>query len=766
MNVRNRARFGRAVGAPALESEERQYVDVPAYDGGSQDVLKRREIVRDDAHHVTEYDYKASLYADYHNPWRVRESGPELSRVTGRQFLHAWPPYSAYLAAVVAAETTIVGADVPENRFAKSATFDLSTGFKTSETVYGVTTTYVPDSVGNVGTVTNGNGHTRTYTYEWGVPKTVATSEPAYGIARVINSDGTVHAETRTGRTTTFTYDGLFRPQMVTPPGSTNATTTSYDNIDGSWVEVTRGGSRVRTTHDGFGRVVQTDNSIGVRRLTEYDAEGRTIKESLPFATTGTLATARKDTVIEYDALGRVTRRVNPDGTDSLQSYGPNTVTLQSEPVDGARRVTVQTYESFGNPDEARLVKVRDAKGNDWVYTYNGLGQLRIVTAPDGAQRVWTYKTYTDADGEKATNRLASETHPESGTVTYVRYDAAGNLAEKRDANGKVFTYTYDGNERLATISVDGQPATSVTYEPGSDNRASVTRDGVTTTFRYDMAGRLDQRTDTVGAQAFTTTLHYDTNDNVTGVTYPTGRELTYGLDFEGRITSVTEGTRTYANGFEYHPSGAVRRFVAGNGLATTTDFDPNRYWVTHIQSGPLDLRYDDYDGVGNVTHITDARPDWTQAFAYDALDRLTSASSPRWSATYAYDAHGNRTGGNGATYTYGGATLRLDTFNGRTFTYDDNGNLMGSTGGPTFTYTPFNLVSSATSPAGVRTEYTYDADDWRVKKGTGSDVTFFLRGPTGELLTEWKNPGATTGQTVRDYIYAGSRLLAAVSKP
>jgi hypothetical protein len=37
------------------------------------------------------------------------------------------------------------------------------------------------------------------------------------------------------------------------------------------------------------------------------------------------------------------------------------------------------------------------------------------------------------------------------------------------------------------------------------------------------------------------------------------------------------------------------------------------------------------------------------------------------------------------------------------------------------------------------------------------------VRGPNGELITDWWNNATTTQAEVRDYIYAGSRLLAVV---
>ena len=47
--------------------------------------------------------------------------------------------------------------------------------------------------------------------------------------------------------------------------------------------------------------------------------------------------------------------------------------------------------------------------------------------------------------------------------------------------------------------------------------------------------------------------------------------------------------------------------------------------------------------------------------------------------------------------------------------------------------------------------------DGVRSEAVTG-DTTFYLRGPGGELLTEWHDLGATA--RARDYVYAGTRLI------
>ncbi len=113
-------------------------------------------------------------------------------------------------------------------------------------------------------------------------------------------------------------------------------------------------------------------------------------------------------------------------------------------------------------------------------------------------------------------------------------------------------------------------------------------------------------------------------------------------------------------------------------------------------------------------------------------------------------------------TLSYNPATLRLASRNGEAFNYDPNGNMIAGLQG-TYTYDGHNQMRTATVGTAT-TSYDYDADQWRVRKVSGSTTTYFLRDPNGRVLTEMTVEGATPPK-FRDYIYAGSRLLAVVEQ-
>jgi YD repeat-containing protein len=719
-----------------VEQETREYIGIPVVNGplGGTPELARQTIVRDGATYVTEHHYASTNFGDYHRPFQTIETGPGLSPTTTRTFDYG---FQTYITGKIASEQVTVNGEST----LRAWTYDHATGFTSSQNDHGITTLFERDGVGNVYRATDANGHATTFGYQWGVVSGIWKPETA--IVRTINPEGTVASETRGSRTTAFSYDPLFRIAQTQPPG-TNAIVTSYDDANGT-ITVIRGASQTVTTVDGFGRPVQTSNAVGVRTHNDYDAEGRKTYESYPFTATDV------GTHTDYDALGRVVRKTNQDGTFASFTYGPGTTAIH----DQAGRTTTQTWQAFGDPGEARLASVADANGQTWSYSYNALGALTQVAGPAGPNgeaigRTWHYRA--------GTTLLDSETQPESGTTTY-GYDSAGNLTSKTDANGTGFTFSYDGNNRLTRVLAGGRQ-TTITYEPGSDNRQTASGPSVMSTFVYDGPGRLQHRNDVIDGRTLGADFGYDGNDSLTDITYTSGRRVHQEYDAENRLIHVVDSTTgvEYARSFAYHPSGALQSYQSANGITHSMSYDVNRYWLRTIDAGELHLSYDNYDGVGNVRGIADSRAGMGQQFGYDALDRLASASGPYGSITFAYDAHGNRIDAGGA-YQYQSGTMRLVGQSGAAYGYDQNGNLR--TGPNTsYTYTPDNLLETASLPGGASASYAYDADNWRTKKVSGSVTSYFSRGAAGELLTEWADPNGAL-PSIKDYIYAGGRLLA-----
>jgi YD repeat-containing protein len=487
----------------------------------------------------------------------------------------------------------------------------------------------------------------------------------------------------------------------------------------------------------------------------EYDACGRKTYDSYPFA-----PSSYPKTGVTYalDGLDRLKTKTNPDGSAVSYQYDqifyapPSNYAQLTTITDEETHVTKQLWVAFGDPRDARLASATEpGSGSPTTeYAYNALGSLTEVSPGSAAKRSWHYN---------AKNQLDQEVHPESGTVNYTYYPA-GNLKTRVDPAFGTTAYGYDANERLTSIDRPGTVYDTTLGYDGSDNRTLLQNGHVTSTMGYDGANRLDWRIDNIGGLSFTTDNSYDGNDNLTRIDYPSGRAVINTYDTAGRVTKVTDGGgATYADQFQYHPSGAPLQFKPGGSNAVQQFSYDGRYRLYTSTTGHRSLTHT-YDDVGNLTTLNESsRPGRNRTFGYDELDRLRTATGVWGSASYDYNTLGDRTSstvaGSSTGYSYSGATNRLGSTSGSTtatFGYDDNGNLTMVNGVATYSYTPENMLET-----GGGATYRYDGDNLRKSKIVGADKHYYIHGPGGQILSEMTSATCR----VRDSIYAGSRLIA-----
>jgi YD repeat-containing protein len=752
-------------------------------------VVKSRNIVRNGRTYSTTYDYHDELWGDYAHPWKVTEIG-EQSRTTTIEYKHGTQTYRPAL--IDTLRTSVNGG--PE--FVRSYDYDDVTGFKESEIIYGISTTFEPDTRGNVKKVIDGSQRWTEYTYQWGAVKTIKTPKYGVTVSRTINPTGTIHDETRRGAMTTFDYDLLDRRTKLTPhigyPFETDyaldGTTITERRSDGAETNPTK--SETVSTLDGFGRVVATQNTVGVKTSRQYDPYGRVRFESLPFT-----GSSGSGTTTEYDDLGRVKKRIESDGHFvSFDYFDGVDVTITEENAPKATRITTQDWSAFGDPATARLVGLTDADAQTWSYEYNAIGRLLKVTQPDtpATSRTWTYV------GNNS-DRLASEVHPESGTTSYTEYDGAGRVTKKTTPNGQ-FEYSYDENGRLQKIdpldASDDTHDVTMGYDE-SDNRTLLQNGFVRSEFGFDLVNRLKSRKDTFVSHSATpvveTKYGYDGWDNMDVVRYASGNVVSYDYDTENRVIRAMRGEGSEAPVLaevqSYHPSGGIETLRIG--LVTTTvpaKYDKYHYDARHrvdkLWGDYLNVDYTFYP-VGNVKTLDDSRSNLDQGFDYDNLDRLTSVTGFGANG-FGYDALGNRksTTAFGATYVYN-TKKQLEQITGDsanpdfgTYSYDPGGNLKTFTrlgALRTYTYTPFNMLETA-SVESIDSTYRYDGDQlrkirYRTRTAYAYDQPlstladeYFIHGPGNQLLGEYQALGTGNLTWRRDYVYLGQRLVASLT--
>ncbi len=452
-------------------------------------------------------------------------------------------------------------------------------------------------------------------------------------------------------------------------------------------------GRQYRTQVTGLSGTIYTD--------TVYDGYGRVVSQSVPY----TSDSAYTNTT--YDVLDRPLSITAPNNTSTSYAYNGLITTV----TDARGNKTVTTQDAWGNtlsvvPKDTDDIPIGPSVNYE---EYDVLGRLKQVTR-GGATTSMTY----DHVGHKLTMSDA-----DMGNWSYT-YDALGNLTDQTDARNCTVHFGYDLLNRLTNKDSGGTggtecttaPATSATYTydvgtNGIGHRTSMSDDSGSTSWTYDARGRMvSERKIITGGGTFLTQMHYNSADLLDWMKYPggsngeTGEQVNYAYNAQMLLNTVG-GTTQYVSGSNYDAAGRLAQRNYGNNTQTSYNYYSwLEQWQGVPQGGRLkqitskrtsdsfffqNLTYT-YDAVGNVKTIVDqmAGPQ-TQTFAYDALNRLTSASatglgSGLYSEIYTYDANtGNLSSKAGVNYTYDALHLHphaVSTAGANHYSYDEDGNM------------------------------------------------------------------------------------------
>ena len=557
------------------------------------------------------------------------------------------------------------------------------------------------------------------------------------------------------GQSKSFSYDGRGRVTTITHEADSSTMTFVYN---------TAGKVQSRTDEDGVTRTFDCDSTYGrLNRITDidgnyvnydYDNQGNRIEMS-KYDKWSQRTYWRRYGYQQPDIPGKLWKEINPDGT--FTEYG---------------------YYPFGN-----VSSVKDPLGHTTTYGYDPLNRLETVTQPGSVVTGYEYDSHgnltnvNDAEGHVTTyqyddmGRLVSTTSPDTGTVTYI-YDATGSLVSKTDANGITVEYDHDLLNRLTLIDFPDDQDIIYTYDErtnGKGHTTGMTDTSGSTIFDYDNRGRLFEKASTISGHSFTLTYSYSLANRLTSVIYPTGRNATYTRNSTGMIEEIStlfeSITTILMNNFSYLPFGLAASMDTGTGSAVMNVFD-ELYRMTVANPGGQTERFYTYNANGNITNIdVTNNQNKNQAFTYDPLKRLLTASGIYGSIGYTYDKVGNRlirtVNDDTETCSYISGTNKLQEITGSnpaTFAYDANGSTTGI-GGITLIYNQNNRLIRAEEDSNVLGEYTYNGLGQRVMKQAGGVTILFFYDFSGNLVGESLSDGTVTSE----YIYMGESRLARV---
>ena len=629
--------------------------------------------------------------------------------------------------------------------------------------------TYTP--MGMLQTKADALGNTKTYTYDSkGLFPTSINDVISY-MTTQYNYDentGVLNSETDpNGKQITYTYDEMNRITLASypdggskqytygdrpwPSGIPNVTVTtaitgSQNKQETAWV-------------DGLGRLIGTQltdpEGADLWNVT-YDAVGRKATVTNPFRTHSDPTYGI--TQFQYDALNRLTTQTQPDNSSIGYSYVGNTTTVTDEAgkarksqMDGLGRLT-QVLEDPGSSPHLNY---------ETDYSYDCLSNLTSVVQSGSRNRTFVYDSLS---------RLTSATNPESGQVTY-NYDNDGTLTSKvehgrnitttyaPDPLHRITSKTYSNGDPTVTYCYDGNQtacgAPSVSNGNGIGRRTGMGDASGNKAWWYDALGRVTETSQAVTGYA-TGNIYYDYNldGSLAQVTYPSDDEIQYTYSSAGRITQaswvgILQGA-TLASNITHIAAGNVAGYTNGDGATVTRTYNsrlqPQDIKAVGSQGTLFWLTYNFNAGNGdngNVAGITDnVQSASSQAFTYDSLNRLLTASFYGGSDQYGYDPWGNLTSkivtsGSGEPWSMGAdANNRVAAWDPGS--YDGAGNLIavpGLTGTSTF-----NAENQWTTFSGSHASFLYDGDGQRMRSsevGLNPETTYYWNDESGNVLMD-----------------------------
>jgi RHS repeat-associated protein len=487
--------------------------------------------------------------------------------------------------------------------------------------------TYSYDTQGNLAAFTDPLARTTSFTHDADGRVTAETLSGNRQVGFVYDANGNVHSLTPPGRPAyTFTYDAMNRMRSFTAPdaGHGPATTGYTYTRDGQPAGVTRpDGSTIAYGYDGAGRLSTASIARGTTTFTYNAQTGNVASITAPDG--GRLAYGYDGSLLtDITATGAVPGTVH-------QTYDDNFRVI-AQSVDAGAPVAYQ-YDADGLLTGAGPMTLRYDAHNG-LFTGSTLGPLHDAVTYDAFGDVTSYIAMTGTTALYAAQytpdvlgRIAQRSETIGGaTHTYAySYDAAGRLVGVTQDNATTTTYSYDANGNR--LSATGVISTTGTVQGTYDAQDRLTQYGVTT-YSYNAAGDLVSKTDTAAHQ--TTGYVYDALGNLTAVTLPGGKLISYLIDGNNRrigkkingvlaqgflyganpLSPIAEldGSGNVVSRFIYASNGVVPDYLIRGGATYRIIADRlgSPRLVVNLATGAVAQRMD-YDAFGDV--IRDTNP-------------------------------------------------------------------------------------------------------------------------------------------------------------
>ena len=320
-----------------------------------------------------------------------------------------------------------------------------------------------------------------------------------------------------------------------------------------------------------------------------------------------------------YDDSGRVIGQISEYGRDISYTYTPSLTTIIADAGTG----------------ENENLWVSDSKG-----------RLVSITATDGTRMSMSYDRFS--------NRISITERDGSRLVR--TSDARGHIKRERTPEGADYTYIWDEQDRLLSVSVrdardvknlsDPMPVNSYHYEESTlvvnpNPVAVLDGAGEATTWEYSPEGDILKITDPTGVF---TAFEYDEHHDIVAMLNPAGEAIRFTRDAAGQVTSVSNPLGATTT-IEYNAAGVLTSFTNPLGARWTLTYpkqpvgDGAPYMVRAHQQGGQACD----TSVGALPEAVTDPAGNTTAFTYTAGGDIATVTNAVGGTTrHEYDTFGN----------------------------------------------------------------------------------------------------------------------------
>ena len=329
------------------------------------------------------------------------------------------------------------------------------------------------------------------------------------------------------------------------------------------------------------------------------------------------------------------------------------------------------------------------------------------------------------------------------------KYDNKGLIGQQKvyeENKSYVITYANDGNGRCNEYEL---------FDSSDGYFSDYTRKEKVM-YKYDTKGNLYTVTDvTTGSDKLMARDTYDSNDNLSSVTYGNGTSTSYtynkGNMIEKVINNNADNTQMSIYSYDYYLDGNVSQ-QNRNGVNCYYDYDE----FSRIIDEDYDREEIDYfyDAAGNRTlkKICDDNGDTDVNYTYDLNNRLLEESTDYYAKNetdvtkYVYDNNGNQIKKIGyiTKGVNGSPSQDLVSENELNNTYE------------IYKYNEFNEMTSFESNKESKWEYAYLPNGLRYRKSNASHFDRYVWDRNGNIIAEMNGEGNLTSKYVR-----GNKLIS-----